>query len=341
MVTVPPARGGFARGLGQGFARPGGVLLALAVVLAGLWWLPLPLVAVQAGPVSAAHELIEVDGGAGYQPRGALLITTVLLEDRLRAPGMVGAWLDPERDVVARERYFPGGVSTEDQAVENVTAMAGSQDAAVLAALRFAGLAGSSPSDGARVVGVYPGGPAEGRLAVGDVIESVDGVPVTGPADVAAALRAGAGEAGRREVVVGLDGGRRARLRPAAPRHPEDPGLGVRLLPARRYAVDVGVQTGPIGGPSAGLALALAIIDALDAEDRTGGRRIAVTGTLDAEGRVGPVGGIRQKVHGARAAGATLFVLPEANLAEARRVAGTLRVVGVASLAEAVAALQP
>jgi PDZ domain-containing protein len=101
------------------------------------------------------------------------------------------------------------------------------------------------------------------------------------------------------------------------------------------------IRLDEIGGPSAGLMFALGIVDKASPEDLTGGRVIAGTGTIDDAGTVGPIGGIPQKLLGAGAAGATFFLVPDANCAEAvRNAVPGLATIAVGTLAEAVAALR-
>jgi PDZ domain-containing protein len=98
--------------------------------------------------------------------------------------------------------------------------------------------------------------------------------------------------------------------------------IGIFLLPDFDLPVDVDIQAGNIGGPSAGLMFALSIVDSLTPEDLTAGAIIAGTGAIDAEGNVGAIGGIRQKIVGAlhrdEGPAATVFLVPEGNFAEAR-----------------------
>jgi PDZ domain-containing protein len=116
----------------------------------------------------------------------------------------------------------------------------------------------------------------------------------------------------------------------------------------------VDVDTSSIGGPSAGLAMSLAILDDLTPGDLTGGKHVAVTGTIDPDGRVGEIGGISQKAVAARAAGAQLFLVPQctsdnadalqsckADLARATERAGkNVKVIPVATMADALRALR-
>ncbi|WP_342770127.1 S16 family serine protease [Xylanimonas allomyrinae] len=119
------------------------------------------------------------------------------------------------------------------------------------------------------------------------------------------------------------DGGRRA-------------ALGVLVSSTFDFPIDVAIRIEDIGGPSAGMMFALAIIDRLTPEDELNGQVVAGTGTIDVDGAVGPIGGIEQKMHGAVRDGADWFLAPESNCGEVvGRVPDGLRVVQVSTLAEA------
>jgi PDZ domain-containing protein len=120
----------------------------------------------------------------------------------------------------------------------------------------------------------------------------------------------------------------------------EEPLLGIALVAA--FPFDITIESGNVGGPSAGLMWAIGLYDLLTPGDLTSGRTIAGTGTIDLEGNVGPIGGIRDKVVAARDTGADILLVPEGNMAETRGVdLGDLRLIAVATFEEAVEALQP
>ena len=105
------------------------------------------------------------------------------------------------------------------------------------------------------------------------------------------------------------------------------------------FPVDVKIDTGRISGPSAGLAFTLTIIDDLTPGDLTGGKKVAVTGTIQPGGAVGPIGGVQQKAVTADRAGAKLFLVPMPELKDARSHAGDLKVVGIRTLDDALTEL--
>ena len=127
--------------------------------------------------------------------------------------------------------------------------------------------------------------------------------------------------------------------------HPDNGGpyIGVSGVTERversPLPFDVDISSGSVGGPSAGLAFTLVMLDVLSRGELTGGKRVAVTGSIRLDGSVGDVGGVVQKAVAARDAGAGLMIVPEGSVDEARSGAGDVPVVGVANLEEALQAL--
>ncbi len=112
--------------------------------------------------------------------------------------------------------------------------------------------------------------------------------------------------------------------------------LGVLLQYQFKFPFDVKISLEKVGGPSAGMMFALGIVDTVTPGDLTGGKHVAGTGTITPDGAVGPIGGISQKMHGARSGGATLFLAPAANCDEVvGHIPDGLQVVRVENLAEA------
>jgi len=122
---------------------------------------------------------------------------------------------------------------------------------------------------------------------------------------------------------------------------PVRPIVGLSLEERAKFDVTVEIGLKDVGGPSAGLMFALGIIDKLGRESLTGGRAIAGTGEITAEGVVGPIGGIPQKMLGARESGATVFLVPADNCEEAKKARHDgLQLVKVGTLKEALDALK-
>lgn len=260
--------------------------------------------------------VIQVTGRRADETTGSLRMTTVAVRDRLTLVDAMRFWLDPEQVVVPRDQVFPPDRSEDEVKESNTAEMVGSENSAEAAAYRYLGIP-MHP----RVEDVLPGGAADGRLRAGDVLRSVDGVRVADAEALVEQVGAhGPGDAVRLEFSRdGRDETTTVTLRP--PEDGGDPGkgrLGILVGDTPADGTDVEISIDPkVGGPSAGLILAIAIVDKLSPGEETGGATIAGSGTITADGEVGPIGGIRHKLRAARAAGATEFLVPAANCAEA------------------------
>lgn len=243
--------------------------------------------------------------------------------------------------LVPEERINPHGIADSIRRQAGLGQMARSQEIAAAVALRELGYDVEIRERGAFVVSVYRDLPAVGRVVPGEVIVAVDGRPVRSTRDLQQLIAA---KPPGTEVTLTLEGPKRRRqVRLTTAPNPELPRrsvIGVLVEPAAdiELPIDVSIDAGNIGGPSAGLAFALDVMEKLGTDvDR--GRRVAATGELSLDGSVHLVGGIKQKTIGARAADVDLFLVPADNAAEARRHAGDLRIVPVRSVAQAVRAL--
>lgn len=238
-------------------------------------------------------------------------------------------------------RVNPPGVSEAARQRVDLRQMARSQEIAAAVALRELGYTVDIRQSGALIAAVAPHAPAARVLLPTDVIVGVDGQTVRTVADLRRLIgRHRPGD----EVLLsvrGADGLRRVRVRTIAdPNDRSRPLIGVLVEPAARIRlpIDVRIDSGNIGGPSAGLAFALEVLDKLGREvDR--GHRVAATGQIELDGSVTPVGAIEQKAIGVRRAGADVFLVPAENAAEARRYAGGVRVIPVKTLRQALRAL--
>ena len=189
------------------------------------------------------------------------------------------------------------------------------------------------------IAAVPDGSPSAGVFEPDDELVTVDGDPATSSEAVRAAVqRHKPGDTF--PVVVRRDG----KEQTVTAKTGESDGrtvMGVGLRLDYDLPVDVTLRTGNVGGPSAGLMFSLAIYDALTPGELTGGKKIAGTGTMDDDGTVGPIGGIRQKLIGARRAGADFFLAPADNCAEVvGNVPSGLRVVKVESFDDGVEAVR-
>lgn len=302
-------------------------------------------VALLPGPAEDTLTKVDVGAAESYPVDGQLLLTTVAVQDDLSLSAWLEARRSPVIDAVPRATIYPPGSDRTEIAEQNAALMADSQLVATIAALNELGY--DLEGEGALVAAVTEDAVTD-ELDRGDVIVAVDGVTVSDNRDVVELVQAaspgdrvslsvvtGSGE--QREVVVSLG---------ASPDDPDVAYIGILLTTELDLPVEVSIDAGVIGGPSAGLMFALSIIELLGPEDLTGGHVIAGTGTVDADGVVGGVGGIRQKVAGATspdegARTATVFLVPRSNLDVARSavVESDVLLVPVDTLSDALEAL--
>jgi PDZ domain-containing protein len=184
--------------------------------------------------------------------------------------------------------------------------------------------------------------PAEGLLEAEDIITAIDGAAVTSATQLREAIQDAAGDPV--SLTVLRDGEERT-VEITPEKHVENGTttwlIGITLRTDYDFSIDVTLQLDNVGGPSAGMMFALGIIDTLTEGELNGGENIAGTGTIDAAGTVGPIGGIRQKLYGARDAGADYFLAPEANCDEVvGHVPDGLQVIRTATLEESLQALE-
>ena len=262
------------------------------------------------------HQLIRIDGAKTYPVSGSLDMTTVSVaggpNSQTNPLAVLGAFLDPGRTALPADALYAPGTSSAQVAARNSADMTDSQSAAQAAAAEHLGI---DYSVTLRVAGRAPQS-AAGPLAEGDVLVAVGGTRLKTYQDLTDALQRTEGKAV--DVVYrpgGKDEQRTVRL---TPRRDDASGrwvLGLYLKPDYHFpfTVDYGLQD--VGGPSAGMMFTLAVIDKLSEEDLTGGKFVAGTGTIQEDGKVGPIGGIQHKIAAAHAAGAELF-----RVADPRRV---------------------
>jgi PDZ domain-containing protein len=310
------------------------------VFLVCLAAVPLPLIALVPAPPQDVFPLIDIQGVETFDPDGRLLLTTVYtpLVDAYQA---VRGWLDPKVDVLPERLFLPPGVTEAEYGRVSLSQMDASKIAAASAALRRTTEYPHDHGSGALVQDVVGDSPADGKLFSGDLVVEADGLRVDGLGDLVAAIhRAGVG--GPLDLTVEpVEGGvrRQVHLRPAEAPEGNRPVIGVRLVP--NFPFEVVINSGNIGGPSAGLMWALGIADLLTSEDLTDGRTLAGTGAIDPAGHVFPIGGVREKVVAAEEAGAEAFLVPSDNLDEAESAPVDLELVPVGTLSDAVEYLSP
>lgn len=300
-------------------------------------------VAFKPGGANTTTDRLKISGLEFFEPAGTILFTTVSIDDELTVAEWIQSWLSESIDLHTRESVFEERTS-EEQREHNLELMAASVDTAVFVALDHLGI-DMFDATGLSFDSTIERAPAHGVLEPGWVIVALDGTPVTtlGSLQDLLADRAPGTAA---TLTVETDEGEGPRDVPITlGAHPDNDGsfIGIRgvreRLVRRQLPFDVDIESGSFSGPSAGLAFTLAIIDALTPGELTGGRTVAVTGTIAVDGSVGSVGGVTQKAAAADRAGADLFIVPSGSAPEAVAGAGDTAVVGVSSLAEALAAL--
>jgi PDZ domain-containing protein len=317
----------------------------LVSTLVGAAVLPVPYVALRPGSARPVTEQVLVEGAPSYTPAESIAYTTVNVGGTTLLEAFVG-WLDDEVDVVPEERVR-GNRSAAENRRYNAQLMDTSKLVAIAVALEHLGHDVDIRTSGTVVRQIIEGSPAEGVLEVDDVIVAVDGQPVDRP-DVIGALLQGGGPGAAHVLTVERPAGSSSRVEVslatiAAPDDEQRAVIGIApedRITGFDFPVDVTIDSGTVGGPSAGLAFTLAVLDVLTPGELTGGHRVAVTGTMSLDGTVGPVGGAAQKAITVRDAGYEVFLVPTDELKEVEAtVGGDLRVIAVDTLAEALDAL--
>ena len=328
------------------FVAISGVLLAALAAV----FVPVPYVILSPGPTlntlgkgPGGRSLIQITGHPTYPTFGHLNLVTVSFQggpsNSLNIFAALRAWLTPHEAVVPQEELFVPGQTQQQVVQQDTQQMTSSQQTSTAAALCVLKIKFQVVDT---VAVVAKGLPADGVLRRGDVITAVDGKPVTCKASAASLIRARTPGDPVTLTIARTAGGHRVsrqiHLKTADVQG--TPVVGVRVAENYVFPFNVRIRVGDIGGPSAGLMFALGIVDKLTPGNLTGGRFVAGTGEISADGTVGAIGGIQQKMAGARQAGATLFLTPAANCADtAGAVPAGMRLVKVRNLAGAVSAL--
>ena len=319
-----------------------GVIVALVVAAVA----PVPYVALIPGPTlntlgkSGDRPMIEITGHRTYPTDGHLNMVTVSF---IGGPGSsfnifaaLRAWLSPHEAVVPEQEIFTPGQTEQQVTKQDTEEMVNSQQTAAAAALCLLKIKFKTVDT---IVATEPGMPARRVLRPGDRISAVDGRPVTCTADAGSLIKAR--RPGTPVHLTIIRKGKKDSFRLVSAQAQGQAVIGVHVQESFVFPFSVKINVTNIGGPSAGLMFALGIIDKLTPMNLTAGRFIAGTGEIEANGTVDPIGGIQQKMAGARAAGATIFLTPAANCPDtAGAVPAGLRLIKVSSLRGAVADLQ-
>ena len=340
--------------LRDGSRRAGWALLSITLLVAvGLSLLPAPYVIDRPGPTYDTLGVVSIDGDdvplislpddPGYEQRAELRVTTVT---RVGNPDampswveVVGAWLSPQRSLTPVDQAFPPGVTVEANQEAARIEMENSQQESIAAALSYLDIDYESFL---QVVNAIEGGPSEGVIEAEDIILEAAGQPVS---DVTTLRGIIADNGVQTPLRISVERSGVTEMVEVIPRMSEGdtpiPVIGVLVSGVYDFPVEVEIELGSVGGPSAGLMFALGLVEKLTSEQIAGSLKVAGSGTISASGDVGPVGGIRHKVYGAAESGAELFLVPADNCDDLAGLApGGITVIPVASLSEAVSALE-
>lgn len=298
--------------------------------------IPVPYSEMSPGPTvntlgeARGEPVLSISGHQTYPTSGNLNMTTVRVTSadyKMNAVEAVYGWLAHDSVIVPHETLYPDGKTEEQSSQENAEEFSQSQESAKVSALRELGIPVTTRVVVATVV---KGTPAEGRLHAGDVIRAVDGIAVKQPGDVAKlvtkhkageqvaftivpAKAAAAAEKAHKDATVS----EKVVLTTTRSEEGDRAIVGIQAGTDHVFPFTVDIKLADVGGPSAGLMFSLGILDKLTPGSLTGGRFIAGTGTIDDDGKVGPIGGIEMKLVGARNAGARYFLTPADNCAAA------------------------
>jgi PDZ domain-containing protein len=303
-----------------------------------------PYVIESPGSAEPVEPLITVPADRGYPtPEDISLVTVtvntqVTLFEKFRAQHSSDQTLVPAKEVL-------GTQTPQENDRLNQVLMRQSKDAAVLVALDKLGYQVTPTQTGALVTSIQRGAPADGVIQVGDTIVAADGQPITSRDQLVAAL--GAKKPGD-TVTLSIEdpNGQKRDETVTLADHPDKPGtgfLGVGATDRLSYPslpFEVSIDSQRIGGPSAGLAFTLGVLDELTPGDLTGGKDVAATGTISADGTVGEIGGIEQKVTTVHRAHIPYFLVPVEDAPDAEKNApADVKIVPVHTLDDALAFL--
>lgn len=324
-------------------------LLSSLVVASAL--VKVPYWSFSPGAIRDTAGVVRVGGAETYPVEGSISFTTVSIRGRLSVAELAIGWIDPDTTIVHESEFLVDRDADQNRQI-NMQLMDSSTQTASYVALDRLGYEVTIRGTGAIVVNVVEGAPAEGIIEPGDTIVSVDGMAVSlandlvetiserppGTQVVLGVVPLGTDEVDEREVTLA-----------ARDDDPTKAFLGVSPVTRNESfefpsAISIDFATGGVGGPSAGLAFTLTLLDQLSPGDLTGGLDIAATGTIDRAGNVGPIGGLEQKAIAVRRQGVPIFLVPartpEDELREVYRLAGdSVQIVPVETLSDALEAL--
>jgi PDZ domain-containing protein len=314
--------------------------LALVAVVLALMILPSNEYVFLPDPAHPVAPLVTVKGGHDPE-RGGVYFVDVIVKKASLLERLFGG-LHEGADLYPAGAINPPGVNDAQRRRIDIEDMQRSQEIAAAVALRTAGKKVTLRSTGALVDAIDPALPAAGKLEPDDVIVAIDGKRVTSPEDVFRTMsRVKAGQPVRitirRDKQTLIE-----QMKTVSAGPPTNRAIvGVSIEPAVdiKLPIAVRIDAGNVGGPSAGLAFALEVLEEMG-RDVVHGHKIAATGEIRPDGTIGPIGGIKQKTIGAREAGVDALLVPAGDNARvARQHADGLRIIPVETFPQALRAL--
>lgn len=322
-----------------------GGLVALAVLAVAAWGLSLPYLTFSPGPLQGVNDLITLAGEqAPHQESELYMLTVSIGTQPVNVFEFVTAQLDGAVDLIDRDLVRPADISHEEYVEQNRNLMEESKNLAIFVALDHLGYDVRFTGDGMIVRSIIEDSPADGALELDDVIVAIEGEPVRLASDGVSVIQShGIGETIELTVIRAE---KDTTVEVTLIEHVSNPGVAMVGFSAEtanlayEFPIEVDIDSTNIGGPSAGLVYTLGVINSLTDEDIMKGYLVAGTGTIQEDGEVGPIGGVRQKVVSAEAAGVDIMFIPIENHTEALTADfENLQLVAVESLDDALAFL--
>jgi PDZ domain-containing protein len=330
--------------LRQRKSRVGAVFLVLMLIIALA--LPLPYVIFRPGtPENVLGKMISVPESysaldlASRNQEGRLFLTTVFVttpRSKVFGAEILKAWIRGDETVYPRDAIYPDGQDAKEIKSQEKFEMTSSQKYAIYNALTYLGFKVETE---ARVVEIVKESDAIGKIEIDDVIRKVDGKAVASSSEIVDLVRSKS-PGDSISIEVERDGVTRVVPNVRLIQNSAGSAIGLFLVVDFDSPVDIAIEIKNTGGPSAGMIFALGIIEKMTGEDLLRGRKVAGSGTIDLQGRIGAIGGIENKLIGARRKGATLFLASINNCDEIAHIPDGLQVIPVATLKEAVEVLR-
>ncbi|TWP35309.1 YlbL family protein [Leekyejoonella antrihumi] len=321
-----------------------GIVIVIAVALLNV--IHVPVAILRPGPVQNifgeinGKPVLQISGAKTYPTSGTLDFTTVSMAGGPQYPVSVMEWIgakfDHDAEIDPASMWFQSGVSGKQVQQQNTSEMTDAQQTAKVVALRASGL---KVPEVIKVAMVADNAASGKLLKVGDVIVSINKTAIDRLDTVAQVM--GKVKPGAKVAMVVSRNGEDVRLSVPTADNSGRAVFGIGITPSYTFPAKVNLNVGDVGGPSAGTMLSLAIYDKLTPGSLTGGKKFAGTGTISEDGVVGPIGGLRQKLAGARSAGAQYFLAPASDCSQAKgHVPAGLTVIKISSFGQAVSVVK-